>query len=74
MTGFDGHVCNVSIRPGLALVSGGQLTETGYGHNSLDIHRTVVKLGGNVRLVSANISVKFQLDWTNIDEVIVQSS
>ena len=51
-------------------ISGGQLTETGYGHNSLDIHRTVVKLGGNMRLVSANISVKFQLDWSNIHDVI----
>ena len=38
--------------------------------NSLNIYRIVVKLGGNVRLLSANISVKFQLDWTNIHEVI----
>ena len=70
MTGFDGHVCNVSSRPVSRWISGGQLTETGYGHNSLDINRTVVKLGGNVRLVSANISVKFQLAWSNIHEVI----
>ena len=30
-------------------------------HNSLNIYRIVVKLGGNVRLLSANISVQFQL-------------
>ena len=30
-------------------------------HNSLNMSRIVVNLGGNVRLLSANISVKFQL-------------
>ena len=39
-------------------------------HNSLNIYRIVVTRGGNVRLLSANISVKFQLDWRNIHEVI----
>ena len=38
-------------------------------HNSLNIY-IVVNRGGNVRLLSANISVKFQLDWRNIHEVI----
>ena len=39
-------------------------------HNSLRNDRMFVKLGQNVRLVSAKLSVKFQLDCSSIKEKI----
>ena len=39
-------------------------------HNSLRNDRMFVKLGQNVRLVSAKLSVKFQLDCSSIKEKV----
>ena len=48
---------------------GGQLTQTGYGHNSRHNDRIVVKPGQNVRLVSAKLPVKYQRDSYDIKKV-----
>ena len=50
------------VDPRSRWISGEQLTQNFYGRNSLSNDRIYIKLGHNVRLISANISLKIQID------------
>ena len=58
------------VDPDSRCFSGGQSTPSSYGPNSLRSDRIVVKLGQNVRLFSANLPVRFQLDCSSIKEKV----
>ena len=51
------------VDPRSRWISGEQLTQNFYGRNSLSNDRIYIKLGHNVRLISANISLQFQIDF-----------